>query len=156
MFYGSVRDNITMGHEAVADDAVLRAAELSGVMDFMRHSPMGLDTPVGERGAYLSGGQRQSIAIARALLYDPPILILDEPTAHIDPKSEKILYQKLAKICAGKTVILITHRSTLLGLIEKIALMDKGQLVAFGERNEVLANLQARKYGPADTAGGED
>lgn len=146
MFYGTVRDNITMGHEAVSDAAVLRAAELAGVTEFMKGSSMGLDTQVGERGHYLSGGQRQAIAIARALLYDPPILILDEPTASIDPKSEKILYQKLQQIKQNKTVILITHKTILLGLVDKLALMDKGQIVDYGKRDDIIAKLQKGQY----------
>lgn len=148
IFIGTVRDNIVLGHESVPEEAVLRAAELSGITEFMRGSPKGLDSPVGERGALLSGGQRQAIAIARALLYDPPILILDEPTASIDPKSEKILHQRLAAICEGKTVLLITHRPTLLGLVGKLALLDKGHLVDYGDRDKVIKALASKQYNP--------
>lgn len=148
IFLGTVRDNIILGHEAVPEEAVLRAAELSGISEFMRGSALGLDSPVGERGALLSGGQRQAISIARALLYDPPILILDEPTASIDPKSEKLLHRKLAAICENKTVLLITHRTTLLGLVDKLALLDKGQLVDYGLKDKVIKGLQAKQYQP--------
>ncbi len=150
MFYGTIRDNIIMGHEAVPEEAILRAAELSGINEFMKGTATGLDTHIGERGELLSGGQRQAISIARALLYDPPILILDEPTASIDPRSEKILYKKLIKICKNKTVILITHRTTLLGLIDKLALMDKGHIIDYGKRDEVIKALQEKQYHPAN------
>lgn len=146
LFYGSVRENITLGHETVPEAAVVRAAEMAGVMDFLRDSEAGLDTQVGERGEMLSGGQRQSIAIARALLYDPPILIMDEPTASIDPASERRLYQHLERLIIGKTLILITHRSAVLGLVDKLILMDKGTVVDYGERGEILQKLQGRYY----------
>lgn len=149
LFYGSVRENITMGHETAPDSAVLRAAELSGVMDFLGDSTAGLDTQVGERGDALSGGQRQAVAIARALLYDPPILILDEPTASIDPASEKRLCKRLDKMIEGRTTILITHKGSMLSLVDKLILMDRGKLIAYGPKDEVIRKLQAREYGTA-------
>lgn len=149
LFYGSVRHNITMGHETASERAVLRAAELSGVMEFLRDSSAGLDTQVGERGDALSGGQRQSIAIARALLYDPPVLVLDEPTASMDPASEGRLIKRLDILCKGKTTILITHKSSMLGLVDKLILIDRGRLVAFGPKDDVIRRLQARQYGTA-------
>jgi ATP-binding cassette subfamily C protein LapB len=152
LFYGSVRHNITMGHETASDRAVLRAAELSGVMEFLRDSSAGLDTQVGERGDALSGGQRQAIAIARALLYDPPILILDEPTASMDPASENRLRARLEVLCKGKTTILITHKGSMLSLVDKLILIDRGRLVAYGPRDEVIRKLQAQQYGtPAES-----
>lgn len=149
LFYGSVRHNITMGHETASDRAVLKAAELSGVMEFLSHSSAGLDTQVGERGDALSGGQRQAIAIARALLYDPPILILDEPTASMDPASESRLLKRLHVLCKGKTTILITHKSSMLPLVDKLILIDRGRLVAYGPRDEIIRKLQARQFGTA-------
>ncbi len=148
LFYGSVRENITMGHETAPDAAVLRAAELAGVMEFLRDSQAGLDTQVGERGEALSGGQRQAVAIARSLLYDPPVLILDEPTASMDPASENRLRRRLDTLCQGKTTILITHKSAMLPLVQKLILIDRGKLVAFGPKEDVVAKLQARQYGP--------
>lgn len=147
LFFGTVRENITMGHETAPDSAVLRAAELSGVMEFLRDSEAGLDTQVGERGEALSGGQRQAIAIARALLYDPPILILDEPTASMDPASENRLRQRLESITQDRTTILITHKGSMLTLVDSLILIDRGKLVAYGPKDDVISKLQARQYG---------
>lgn len=149
LFYGSVRENITMGHEMAPDRAVLRAAELAGVTEFLRESQAGLDTQVGERGEALSGGQRQAVAIARALLYDPPVLILDEPTASMDPASENRLRKRLHHVTEGRTTILITHKGGMLSLVDKLILLDRGRLVAFGPKDEVISKLQARQYGTA-------
>lgn len=149
LFYGSVRENITMGHETAPDRAVLRAAELSGVLEFLRDSSAGLDTQVGERGEALSGGQRQAVAIARSLLYDPPILVLDEPTASMDPASENRLLKRLGALCQGKTTIVITHKGAMLSMVDKLILMDRGRVVAFGPKDEVIRKLQAREYGTA-------
>lgn len=147
LFFGSVRHNITMGHETAPDSAVLRAAELSGVMEFLRDSEAGLDTQVGERGEALSGGQRQAVAIARSLLYDPPVLILDEPTASMDPASENRLRRRLEVLCQDKTTILITHKGSMLNLVDKLILIDRGRLVAYGPKDKVISKLQARQYG---------
>ncbi len=149
LFYGSVRSNITMGHETAPDRAVFKAAEMSGVLEFLKDSPTGLDTQVGERGDALSGGQRQAVAIARALLYDPPVLILDEPTASMDPASETRLRARLTKLCQGKTTILITHKGAMLTLVDKLILIDRGRLIAYGPKDEVIRKLQARQYGTA-------
>ncbi len=147
LFYGSVRSNITMGHETAPARAVLRAAELSGVMEFLRDSQAGLDTQVGERGESLSGGQRQSVAIARALLYDPPVMIFDEPTASMDPASENRLKKRLEVVTKDRTTILITHKGTMLSLVEKIILIDRGRIVAYGPKDEIIRRLQGREFG---------
>jgi ATP-binding cassette subfamily C protein LapB len=149
LFYGSVRENITMGHEMASDRAVLRAAELAGVMEFLRDSQAGLDTPVGERGEALSGGQRQAVAMARSLLYDPPVLIMDEPTASLDPASEQRLLARMKVLCQNKTTILITHKGTMLTLVDKILLLDRGRIVDYGPKDAVIRKLQARQYGTA-------
>lgn len=147
LFYGSIRENITMGHEMATESAVLRAAEMAGVMEFIKDSEAGLDTPVGERGEALSGGQRQAVAVARALLYDPSILILDEPTASMDPASENRLRKRLEHITEGRTVLLITHKGAMLTLVDKLILMDRGRLVAFGPKDDIIKRLQAREFG---------
>jgi ATP-binding cassette, subfamily C, bacterial LapB len=149
LFYGSVRTNITMGHETAPERAVLRAAELAGVTEFLRDSKAGLDTQVGERGESLSGGQRQAIAIARALLYDPPVLVLDEPTASMDPASENRLMKRLEVVTKDRTTILITHKGSMLTLVTKIILIDRGRIIAFGPKDEIIRKLQSRQYGTA-------
>lgn len=147
LFFGSVRENITMGHETAPDRAVLRAAELSGVLEFLRDSQHGLDTQVGERGEALSGGQKQAVAIARALLYDPPVMILDEPTASMDPASENRLRLRLEALTKDKTILLITHKGPMLAMVNKLILIDRGKLVDFGPKEEVIKKLRSRSYG---------
>lgn len=146
LFFGSVRENITLGHESVPDSSVLRAADMAGVMNFLRDTASGLDAQVGERGENLSGGQRQAVAIARSLLYNPPVLLLDEPTASIDPGSERRLYGHLKEAIRGKTVLLVTHKGAVLGLADKLILMDRGKVVAMGPRDEVLKKLSSGAF----------
>lgn len=146
LFYGSIRENITMGHETAPQRAVMRAAEIAGVMDFLRNTELGLDTPVGERGERLSGGQRQAVAIARSLLYDPKIILLDEPTSSLDPASEARLIKHMEVIFREKTVVLITHKGSMLSLVDKVMLMDQGGIVDFGPRDEIIRKLQSRTY----------
>jgi len=156
LFYGSVRQNITMGHETVSDRAVMRAAELSGVMDFLRDTQHGLDTQVGERGEQLSGGQQQAVAVARALLYDPPILIMDEPTSSLDPASEMRLLRRLEVLVRNRTIILITHKATMLNLVDKLMLMDRGRILAAGPKDEILRRLSTGEFGGANAQQGQD
>jgi ATP-binding cassette subfamily C protein LapB len=146
LFYGSVRENITMGHETAPERAVLRSAELSGVMEFLRDTQHGLDTPVGERGEALSGGQQQAIAVARALLYDPPVMILDEPTASMDPASENRLLRRLEVLTKNRTVILITHKGAMLNLVDRLILMDRGKILADGPKDKIIDRLQKGEF----------
>ena len=132
LFSGTIRDNITLGTYGIDDTDIFRAAELSGVTRFVKKSPLGFDLQVGEQGKGLSGGQRQSVAIARALLLDPPVLLFDEPTSSMDNRTESSLKKKLKKIVEGKTLILITHRASLLDLVERIIVIDSGVVVADG------------------------
>src|SRR5690606_7954978 len=122
-------------------------AELAGVMEFLKDSQAGLDTQVGERGEALSGGQRQAVAIARALLYDPPVMILDEPTASMDPASENRLKKRLEHVTKNRTTILITHKGAMLSLVDKLILIDRGRIVAYGPKEDVIRKLQGRQYG---------
>lgn len=156
LFYGSVRENITMGHETAPERAVLRAAEMSGVMEFLRDTQHGLDTQVGERGEALSGGQQQAIAVARALLYDPPVMILDEPTASMDPASENRLLRRLDFLTRNRTVVLITHKGAMLSMVDRLILMDRGKILADGPKDKILERLQKGEFfrGMTTTQGG--
>ena len=142
LFYGTVRENISFGAINADDRMVLRAANIAGVTDFVRAHPAGFGMPVGERGMSLSGGQRQSVAIARALLQDPDILIMDEPSSNMDNSSELALKQRLAATLGNKTLILVTHRLSMLDLVERLVVMDNGRIVADGPKNAVLNALR--------------
>jgi len=142
LFYGTVRDNISFGAPNINEQSVKRAAKLSGCMDFLRHTPQGLDLHVGERGMALSGGQRQSIAIARALVCDPPILLLDEPTSDMDLATENKFIQRMEQIIADKTVILMTHRHSVLKLVNRLIIVEQGEIIADGPKDEIVERLQ--------------
>jgi ATP-binding cassette, subfamily C, bacterial LapB len=145
LFYGSVRDNIVLGTPRADDEAVLRAAEQAGVTDFADRHPLGLAMPVGERGEAVSGGQRQAIAIARALLLQPPILLLDEPSNAMDNRTEEHFRARLARNLQSRTLLLITHRASLLSLVDRIIVLEAGRVAADGPRDQVLATLAAGK-----------
>jgi ATP-binding cassette subfamily C protein LapB len=141
LFQGSIRENITLGAPFVDDAAVLRAAFVAGVEDFVGRHPAGYDLNVGERGEALSGGQRQAVAIARALLLDPPVLVLDEPTSAMDNGAESRFIQRIARELPGRTLLLVTHRASLLALVERLIVMDGGRVVADGPKDKVLKAL---------------
>lgn len=145
LFYGTVKDNIVLGAPYVDDTEVLRAAKIAGVTEFVSKHPQGFDMPVGERGEKLSGGQRQAITVARALISDPPVLVLDEPTNMMDNRTEEQFKAQLQEYCVGKTVILVTHKGSLLSLVDRIILMDGGKIVADGPRDLVLKALAEGK-----------
>ncbi|SIS80210.1 type I secretion system permease/ATPase [Neptunomonas antarctica] len=142
LFDGTVRDNIVMGSPEVGDDVLLEVAELAGVGQFVNRHPLGFDLPVGERGAALSGGQRQAVAIARALIHKPAILILDEPTNSMDNASEEYIRKQLESYGEGRTLMLVTHKMSLLSLVDRIIVMDGGLVVADGPKAVVLDALK--------------
>ena len=143
LLFGSIRDNLTMGIPHVDDERIVRAAELSGVAAFVNRHPLGFDMPVGEHGSMLSGGQRQAVALARALVQDAPVLLLDEPTGAMDNSSEEHIKRELAGVVEDKTLILITHRASLLELVERVIVVDAGKVVADGPKAQVLDALRA-------------
>ncbi|MGR8952436.1 MAG: type I secretion system permease/ATPase [Gammaproteobacteria bacterium] len=142
LLFGSVKDNITLGSRFAEDNAVLLAAEIAGVTQFTNKHPSGFDQPVGERGAGLSGGQRQSVAVARALLLAPPVYIMDEPTNSMDNSSEEAFKQRFAGQLHHRTLILVTHRASLLSLVDRLIVMDGGHIVADGPKDQVLEALK--------------
>lgn len=151
LFFGSVKDNIAIGSPFVDDATILRAARVSGVEEFVARNPAGFDMPVGERGQNLSGGQRQAIAVARALLMDPPILVLDEPTSAMDNTTESRFKARLGAILGNKTLLLITHRGSLLSMVDRLIVMDGGRVVADGPKDQVLEALASGRIQTAKT-----
>lgn len=145
LFSGTLRDNLMMGARYVEDDLVLHAAELAGVHEFARLHPQGYEMPVGERGSNLSGGQRQNVALARALLLDPPILLLDEPTSSVDNAGEERLKRRIAALSTNKTLLLVTHRTSMLSLVDRLIVLDRGQVIADGSRESVMDALKKRQ-----------
>ncbi len=143
LFRGTIRENIILGSPEVEDERILRAAELAGVSQFAGKHPKGFDMEIGEQGRGLSGGQRQSVAMARALLHDPPILVLDEPSSSMDNRTETRMKTNLKNLLAGKTLVLITHRGSLLDLVERIIIIDNGAVVADGPRDQVLSAMKS-------------
>ncbi len=142
LFAGTLRDNLVSGARYVEDELVLQAAELAGVHEFARLHPNGYELQVGERGQNLSGGQRQNVALARALLLDPPILLLDEPTSAMDNTGEERLKQRLAAISKNKTLLLVTHRASMLSLVERLVIVDRGRIIADGPKESVMEALK--------------
>ena len=153
LFSGSLRDNLTFGARYVSDARMLEVADLAGVSEFARQHPQGFNRLVGERGALLSGGQRQAVAIARGLLLDPQLLILDEPTSSMDNTSEEQLRQRLLPVVEGKTLVLITHRTSLLSLVDRLVVMDAGHIVADGPKELVIEALKSGKINPVHKRG---
>ncbi|MCU7933202.1 MAG: type I secretion system permease/ATPase [Candidatus Thiodiazotropha sp. (ex Codakia rugifera)] len=145
LFYGSVRENIVLGAPYADDRDILKVAEIAGVTEFVNQHPHGFDMQVGERGEHLSGGQRQAIAIARALLLDPPVLLLDEPSNSMDNSTEAMLKRKLADYAKEKTLILVTHRTSLLDLVDRLIVIDAGRVIADGPKEQVIEALKQSK-----------
>lgn len=143
LFGGTIRHNITLGGEGVDDQTLLRAATLAGVHDFVSQHPLGYDISVGEGGTELSGGQRQTIAIARAFVKNASIFLFDEPSAMMDSQAEHIFIQRLQEILKeNKTLIIVTHQPALLALVDRILVIDKGRVVADGPKQTILEALR--------------
>lgn len=142
LFSGTLRDNLVTGARYVEDELVLQASELAGVHEFVRLHPKGYELQVGERGQNLSGGQRQNVALARALLLDPQILLFDEPTSAMDNTGEERLKQRLAAVIGSKTLLLVTHRASMLSLVDRLIIVDRGQIIADGPKGSVMEALK--------------
>ena len=149
LFFGTLRENIAVGAPYADDRAIIEAAEVGGLTEFVNRHPQGFDLTIGERGESLSGGQRQGVAIARAMLLDPPILILDEPTSAMDFTSEAQFKEQLRRLSVSKTVVIVTHRTSLIDLADRIIVTDGGRIVADGPRDSVVEALQSGRIGRA-------
>lgn len=145
LFQGSIRDNMVFGAAYADDNAILRSAKLSTVDKFVANHPDGFNRHVGERGQYLSGGQRQAVVIARSILLDPPIWIFDELTNSMDDLTTSSLIEELKPAIADKTLILVTHKAMMLNLVDRLIVMDAGKIVADGPKDEVLKQLSEHK-----------
>jgi len=143
LFQGSVRDNIVAGRLHASEDEVLRVAKACGVHEFISRHPLGYDAPVGEHGNALSGGQRQAIAMARAMMLGPNIFLCDEPTNAMDTQAEQVFCDYVQKNIEGKTFVLVTHKHNMLSLVDRLILMHEGKLIMDGPRDDVVAALHS-------------
>ena len=144
LFSGTVRDNIAKRQPDASDEEILRAARLAGVHDYIIDLPEGYATDIGEAGARLSAGQRQRITVARALIGDPPVLLLDEPTASLDRQAEEELRGVLTELARDHTVIVVSHGPALLAVSNGIIVIDRGKVALAGPPNEVLPRIMGR------------
>jgi len=143
--YGSLRDNLVMGAPYASDEELMAAAKMTGVSDIIAAHPMGFGMPVSERGENFSGGQKQAIALARAILSNPDVLLLDEPTSGMDMGSERSILQALIPAMEGRTVVIVTHRPAVLKYVDRVIVMDEGIKVADGPRDEIIDLLNSGK-----------
>lgn len=142
---GSIRDNLVYKDPHINDERLIEVAKICGVDLFVNKLPLGFDTAVGEQGAWLSGGQRQSIALGRSLLLEEPILILDEPTNSMDNTTEATIRKQLYDYTRDKTLVLVTHKAPMLDLVERLVVVDEGRIVMDGPKEKVLKALQGEK-----------
>jgi len=144
LIQGKINENIALKHPGIDSHAIVEAAKISGAIHYINKNPEGFNMKIRERGQNISGGQRQSIGIARAFLEDFAIALLDEPTSHLDDESERIAIEGIRKKIAGKTALIITHKNSLLPLVDRIIWMKNGKIVYDGKKEEVLQNLRAK------------
>jgi ATP-binding cassette subfamily C protein LapB len=142
VFSGTLRDNIALKAPYTPDEEVLRVSDISLLSQFANHHPEGYSLMIGERGEGLSGGQRQQLAIARALINDPPIVFMDECTSAMDNQTEQAIIQQFDKHLQGKTLLLSTHRASLLNLVDRIIVLDQGKVIADGPKEQVMDALK--------------
>jgi subfamily B ATP-binding cassette protein MsbA len=156
LFRGTIFDNIAFGRPGVTREEVEEAARVANADEFIKRLPQGYDTEVGERGTMLSGGQRQRIGIARVLVRNSPILLLDEPTAALDSESEKAVFDALEKLMKGRTVVAIAHRLTTIRDADRIIVISDGVVAESGthaellERNGIFADLYRTQFNAVD------
>ena len=154
LFSASIADNIRVGDPMSTDEQVRAAARLAKAHEFICETPDGYETVVGERGATLSGGQRQRVSLARGVVRDPRVLILDDATSSVDAVVESEIQAALRQVMAGRTTVIIAHRTSTLALVDNVAFIEDGRVVAFGPHEQLLAGVQ--RYGEVLAASGEE
>jgi ATP-binding cassette subfamily C protein LapB len=152
LFTGSIRENIAIGAMRPRDSDILEAARISGVEDFVKRHPAGYDLMLAERGEGLSGGQKQAITLARALVGRPPILLMDEPTSSMDVQNEAAVIARLKTELADRTLVIVTHRTSLLDLVDRVIVIDQGRVAADGPKS-ILTRAGTAKGGGDGTTG---
>jgi ATP-binding cassette, subfamily C, bacterial LapB len=153
LFHGTLRQNLLVGNPTASDEWMLRVAESVGVADVARAHPRGYDMVINERGEGLSGGQRQAVAIARALITKPAVLLFDEPTSAMDQVSEQRALNAILELAANRTVVMVTHKMSIVGFAQRLIVMDAGLVLADGPRQAVLDALNSGKVqAPQSTA----
>ena len=145
LFSGTIRDNIALGVDDYEDEFLVKVAEVSGIMDWLGKLPNGFDYEVSEGGKELSGGQRQTVALARALMRRPHYLLLDEPTANMDTGTEQMVLGGLKNHLTDETVVIVTHRMAPLALVDRIIVLENGRVAIDGPKDLVIQRLQAKK-----------
>ena len=138
LFMGTIKDNLTIGEQFVSDEEILRVSKIAGLDEFLGKHEAGYDLLVGERGEGLSGGERQSVTLARALISDPNIIMLDEPTNSMDSQTEKAFIDRMEKIVNDKTLVLVTHKTSMLKLVDRVIIVENGKIIVDGPKDEVF------------------
>ncbi|HAS0822716.1 TPA: type I secretion system permease/ATPase [Enterobacter cloacae subsp. cloacae] len=141
LFYGTLRHNIIIGNPGVSTEEFLRVVRLTGLDHVAARHPLGFDMPIGEMGNCLSGGQKQLVALARCLLLRPKILLMDEPTSSMDAMTETLFLRRLKEATQGQTLVIVTHRMSVLSLVERLIVMEDGHVVKDGPKDQVMASL---------------
>lgn len=149
LFYGTLRQNVLISRPDASAEAFLRVLRLTGLEDMASRHPLGINLPIGETGEGLSGGQRQMVALARALIANPKVLLLDEPTSAMDAQTESQFLEQLQHALQDQTVLMVTHRPSALRLVERVIVIDEGKIVADGKKADIMARLASRKSSSA-------
>jgi len=147
LFMGTIKDNITIGEQYISDEELLKVSKIAGLDEFLGKHEAGFDLMVGERGEGLSGGERQSVTLARALISNPNIMMLDEPTNAMDRQTEKAFINKIEKIIDNKTLIIVTHKTSLLQLVDRVIVIENGEVSFDGPKEEVFKSNIGGKNG---------
>ncbi len=147
LFMGTIKDNITIGEQYISDEELLKVSKIAGLDEFLGKHEAGFDLIVGERGEGLSGGERQSVTLARALISNPNIIMLDEPTNAMDRYTEKSFINKIEKIIDDKTLLIVTHKTSLLHLVDRVIVIENGEITFDGPKEEVFKSKAGANNG---------